>query len=141
MSEIKQTALRLLELRSKATQGEWRVLSYGNGLSYLEHDLFDIIEDDALEIEDSTFIAESANHIESIIKWALEMEEMVKNQTKSMQELVDKNDKLRYQRDKWVYECTISERMNSSMYDKRVKELDQELESVGSDFNYAKIHN
>jgi hypothetical protein len=106
MSEIKQTALRLLELREKSSK------------------VFNL----KAQID---FANEVDLHIESIIKWALEMEEMVKKQTKSMQELVVSIDKLRYQRDKWVYECTISERINSSMYEKRVKELDLELESVG----------
>jgi hypothetical protein len=120
MSEIKQTAFRLLELakvEKKANEKNQTSLEY---------------RDFAID------------NIESIIKWALEMEKELSElkepqsvESVSIKRILQEKDRLarqlekcKEQRDKWVYECTISERMNSSMYEKRVAQLDLELEGL-----------
>lgn len=153
MSEVKQTALRLLELRGKAKKLETLVRQFSekNG-----HEIWSEYSDKSgrmliastsyanFDKDNADFFIESANHIESIIKWALEMEKtnkelqtMVKNQIKSLTELTDENESLkaklekcREQRDDAIYK-RIKQPEHIYFNDKLIDWLDQELESVG----------
>lgn len=76
MEHVKQTALRFLELRSKATQGHWDDQPASE-------------EWKANKINNAEFCRQSANHIESIIKWALDMEK----ETEKLKQLLTQVDK------------------------------------------------